>query len=97
MVNLPGTYQTLVGCENNWDPVCLATAMNKANGLYTATHTVPAGDYEVKVAHDGSWEENYGLGGIRDGANIPFNVPETGAVRFSYDSGTHILTIVILP
>jgi hypothetical protein len=31
---------------------------------YTATFTIPAGDYEIKVAHDGGWDTNYGVDGV---------------------------------
>ena len=100
MVNVPGSYQTLVGCESNWDPACLATAMTmtvESGGVYTSTHALPAGNYEVKVALDGSWDENYGLGGVRDGDNIPFDLVSPGTVDFTYDPETHILTISIKP
>jgi hypothetical protein len=83
----------LVGCERNWDAACLATAMIQSNGLYTSMQSLPTGDYLVKVAHDGSWEKNYGQGGVRDGADIPFNVPAPSVVRFTYDPITHILSI----
>ena len=59
MVNVPGSYQTLVGCESNWDPACLTTAMTTTDGtVYTSTHELPAGDYEAKVALDGSCAVN---------------------------------------
>ena len=47
------------------------------DGVYTWSHRqIPAGSYEVKVAHGLSWDENYGAGGVPDGANIPFTVPD---------------------
>ena len=44
------------------------------------TSELPAGSYEVKVAHDLGWDENYGAGGAPGGANIPFTVPGDGLV-----------------
>jgi hypothetical protein len=46
------------------------------------------------VAIGESWTENYGLGGIRDGANIPFTVAtDHAAVFFLYDPDSHAVTI----
>jgi hypothetical protein len=65
------------------------------NGIYNfSTNALPAGSYEAKVAIDETWDENYGLGGVPGGPNIPFTVPAEGTMMdFSYDSATHILTI----
>ena len=55
---------------------------------------LPAGSYEAKVAINEAWDENYGQGGVPNGANIPFTVPADGAkVTFSYVAATHVLTI----
>ena len=35
------------------------------------TTALPAGNYEGKVAINESWDENYGQGGVQNGANIP--------------------------
>ena len=51
----------------------------------------PPGTYEAKVAHDESWDENYGAGGVASGANIAFSVPDADVpVTFSYDPATHV-------
>lgn len=97
MVNLPGSWQSTVSdCE--WDPACAATAMTLGDdGLYTATFTIPMGDYEVKVAHDGGWDVNYGVDGVPGGDNYMFSVttdPEA-EVTFIYDPETHLLEIVM--
>ena len=61
MVNLPGSFQDKAGCGGQWDPACESTAMKKGDdGLYTLTIKLPAGEYEFKVAMDGSWTVNYG-------------------------------------
>lgn len=58
------------------------------------TTQLPAGDYETKITHGLSWEENYGQGGAPDGANIAFTVPEDAArTVFLYDSASHLLTV----
>ena len=48
---------------------------------------VPSGEYEFKVAADGSWDTNYGEGGEANGPNIRFRVDspdaEVSGVRLS--------------
>ncbi len=96
MVNVPGSFQALVGCAGDWDPACEATALaDMGDGTYSATFTIPAGEYEFKVAVGGSWAENYGVDGERDGANIPLVLEEEAAVTFTYDSETHLVTVDI--
>jgi len=94
MINVPGSYQTEVGCSSDWDPACTITALtDNFDGTYTGTFFIPAGDWECKVALDGSWGVNYGLGGVPGGDNIPFTVTTDGDVTFIYHSDTHILDI----
>ncbi len=97
LLTLPGSYQSEVGCAGDWDPSCLATVLLDLNGdgIATFTATIPAGSYEVKVAHGRSWNENYGAGGVLGGANIPFTAPGGKPVTFSYDIATHLLTIEV--
>ena len=64
-----------------------------ADGLYTAKFTIPAGDYEVKVALDGGWDTNYGVDGVAGGDNIKFTVATAGEVTFTFDPVSHILTV----
>ncbi len=93
----PGSFQSELGCAADWDPGCLRSWLQDpdGDGVYTFTTTaLPAGGYEAKVALHESWDENYGQGGVRNGANIPFTVPAGGAkVVFRYDAATHVLTI----
>lgn len=67
----------------------------RANGMYIATFTIPAGDYEVKVALDGGWYTNYGVDGVAGGENIAFTVPVKGEVTFIWDSNTFLLEIML--
>lgn len=96
-VSIPGSFQSEVGCGGDWMPECNLTRLYDYgnSGVYRwSTNDIPAGDYEVKVAINGTWDENYGEDGIRDGANIPFTVPSNGAlVVFSYNPEFHILTV----
>jgi maltose-binding protein MalE len=92
MINLPGSYQDLVGCGGEWDPACPATALEQAEGgMYTLTVDIPAGDYEYKVALDGAWTVNYGSDGAQDGPNYTLSLPEDSTVTFTYDPETHLV------
>jgi glycosidase/fibronectin type 3 domain-containing protein len=96
IATVPGSFQSELGCAGDWDPSCLRSWLQDADGdgIYTfSTTAIPAGSYEAKVAINESWDLNYGQGGAQNGANIPFNVTIAGTVTFSWDSNTHILTI----
>lgn len=95
MVNVPGSYQAAAGCAADWAPDCDATAMTKGeDGLWTSgPFQLKAGDYEAKVAMDGSWTLNYGVDGKQDGDNYKFSLAADGEVSFSFDPATNILTI----
>jgi glycosidase/fibronectin type 3 domain-containing protein len=94
----PGSFQSELGCPGDWDPGCLRSWLEDpdGDGVYTFTTTgLPAGSYETKVAINESWDENYGQGGVQNGANIPFTVPADGAkVVFRYDAATHVLSVL---
>lgn len=94
MVNLPGSYQDLAGCGNQWDPACEATAMEQGDdGLYRLTVELPAGEYEYKVALDGSWTVNYGSDGAQDGPNYTLSLAADGEVTFVYDPETRLVSV----
>ena len=96
IVTLPGSYQSELGCPGDWAPDCLASLMadGDGDGVYKfTTDDLPAGSYEVKVAHGLSWDENYGAGGAPGGANIPFTATDGKPVTFRYTLATHVLTI----
>ena len=60
------------------------------DGVVSWSGTPPAGAYEFKVAHGLSWDENYGAGGVRDGANISVSVPSDGVVlTIDYTLSSH--------
>ena len=70
-VVLVGTVQSKLGAGTDWAPADGATIMQPVgNGKYQLKGKLPKGNYEFKVAIGGSWNENYGAGGARDGGNI---------------------------
>ncbi len=97
IITAPGSFQSKLGCPGDWSPDCMRPWLQDpdGDGTYTwSTDRIPAGSYEVKVAHGLSWGENYGAGGAKDGANIAFSVPSDGVVTtFSYVLATHVLTV----
>src|SRR4029079_4613850 len=60
------------------------------------TSAIPAGSYEAKVALNGSWDVNYGAGGVQNGPNIAFAVPAAGMdVVFQWNSVSKDLKVVV--
>jgi hypothetical protein len=93
-----GSFQSEMGCGQDWDPACMRSWLQDpdGDGTYTLSTTqIPPGSYDVKATVGRSWDENYGAGGVPGGANIPFTVPDIANVvtTFSYDGTTHVLTI----
>jgi len=94
-VTVMGSLMEELGCSEDWDESCEATDLVAVDGTswFTRVFTVPAGSYEYKVRLDGSWVENYGQDGKKDGANIPLVLEHTASVRFSYDHESHRVTV----
>nr|WP_061966220.1 alpha-amylase family glycosyl hydrolase [Demequina aurantiaca] len=94
-VALPGTVNTAMGCGEDWAPWCDQAQMTLDADAATWSITVdlPAGDYEYKIAIDRAWDENYGVDGVPDGANIPLSLSADSTVTFTYDNETHVVTV----
>src|SRR5450830_549218 len=98
ILTLPGSQQSELGCAGDWAPDCMAAWLEDpdGDGVFTSTAAaLPAGAYELKVAHNLSWAENYGAGGVAGGANLSFTAPGGKPVTFTYVLATHILTIAV--
>ena len=83
-VYVPGTFP-----GPSWD-----AGSNKmtyeGNQKYSYTfENVPAAKYEHKISISASWSENYGVDGIKDGANIGVMVPTTQDVTIFYNDLSH--------
>jgi len=96
MVNVPGSYQAQAGCSADWQPECDVTKMTQGeDGKWVSgPFTLTAGDYEAKVALDGSWTTNYGMDGKLEGDNYKFTLAADGTVEFTFDPETKLLEIV---
>ena len=96
-VTVAGSVQSEMGCPGDWDPACDASDMtfDTSDGLWKKTVTLPAGDYEWKVAINNTWDINYGAGGAAGGGNIALPLPATSSVTFIWDQVSHIPTATV--
>lgn len=90
-VTIAGTIQSVLGCPGDWQPECENTSLtyDEISGLWRGQFELPAGDYEYKVAINGSWSENYGGRADPDGPNVRLSLSEDQSVQFIYDHQTH--------
>jgi len=98
-VTLMGSLMSELGCTDgaddgndpDWDPDCTLTDMTRVGdtSAFELSGTVPAGSYMFKVRLNGSWDENYGAGGVRGGPDIPLHLVEDADLTFTYDHATH--------
>ena len=85
-VSVPGSWNTAVGCSEDWAPACpLIQLEQTADGIWIGAFALPAGEWEVKVALNGAWEVNFGADGEFAGENIPLSLSEPGIVEFAFD------------
>ncbi|WP_444942871.1 pullulanase-type alpha-1,6-glucosidase [Microbulbifer sp. ZKSA006] len=91
VVNIPGNLQSQLGCDGDWQPDCAATQLSydSDDDKWQGSFWVAAGHWEYKAALNNSWDENYGWGGQRDGANISLSLDEAREVKFVYDHESH--------
>lgn len=98
-VTLAGNFQDELGCPGDWMPSCANTMLAYDAGLdrWVGNFTIPAGNFEYKIAINGTWDENYGAGGVQNGPNIPLSVVTQQNVTFVYDPYTHVVTHNVSP
>jgi len=94
VITVAGDLQSELGCPADWQPACAASELAPVGpGQYAATFTLPAGSYQFKVTVNGSWDENYGADGAKDGANIPLVLGGTARLAFAYDDTSHRVSV----
>ena len=93
-VTIVGSLQDELGCPGDWQPDCAASHLDydTDDEVWQKVFSLPAGNFEYKAALNNSWDENYGAGGVQDGANIPLNLGAAADVKFYYDHETHWIT-----
>ncbi len=95
-VSVPGSHNSEMGCPEDWAPACAQAqlALDARDQVWKGTFTLPPAEYAYKAAINNSWDENYGAGGVRNGANISYTAP-AGPVTFYYDHRTkHVASSV---
>lgn len=94
-ITLVGDLQSELGAQaGDWKPEATETQMNTADGInYWFTGTLPAGDYNYKVAYNGTWDVNYGKDGVAGGDNIPLSLATDRTITFFYSDATHRITL----
>ncbi|NMD47530.1 MAG: DUF3372 domain-containing protein, partial [Propionibacterium sp.] len=90
-VTLVGDLQSELGCSDDWQPVCTATDLAGKGNRFSRVFTIPAGEWQLKVAINHSWDESYGADG--GSANIPLALTKPAKLLFSYDDTSHLITI----
>jgi len=89
LVTVPGSHNSEMGCAGDWTPDCEGARLTeRPDGVWEGTFDLPAGDHEYKVAVNGSWDVNYGVGGVRDGGNATYS-HDGGEVTFYWDPVSH--------
>lgn len=91
-VILPGTLQSALGGKE-WDPDGETTQMTEvAPGVFELVVELPKGNYQYKVARNGGWGENWGVGFAAGGGNLSVNVPADGTVvKFVVDFNRKVI------
>lgn len=90
-----GSLQDELGCPGDWQPDCADTRLTREGDstAYRKVFDVPAGTYEFKVAINGSWDENYGKDGAKNGANLRLVLEGPAKLELSYDDESHRIGI----
>lgn len=90
-VTLAGSLQSELGCPGDWEPGCTATSLADADGdgVWTGEFTVPAGDWEFKVAINGGWVESYGF----NDDNYPLKLAAATTLVFAFDDATKTVSL----
>jgi len=98
-VTLPGSFQSELGCAGDWDPACVVTDLtyDAMSDTWVGNFTIPAGNWEYKVAINHTWDENYGVGGVQNGPNVPLTLLSEDNVTFVYDPHTHVVSHSVAP
>jgi len=94
-----GSFQSELGCDEDWQPQCLRSWLQDVDGDGTyslSTAAIPPGAYELKVALNENWDVNYGDGGTPGGANVPFSVARAGdVVEFTWSPTDNVPTVTV--
>ncbi|WP_246021064.1 glycosidase [Arthrobacter echini] len=93
-VALSGDFDPILGEAGHWstDTRELQLSYEADENLWRQTLQLPAGTYQYKILVNGSWDENYGRFGVRNGANHELHLLSDSAVTFRFDYSTKDIT-----
>jgi hypothetical protein len=93
-VALSGDFDPLFGEAGHWSTGLreLQLDYDAAGNSWARTLHLPAGTYQYKIVVDGSWDENYGRYGVRDGENHELHLLSDTSVTIRFDYGTKDIT-----
>ncbi len=86
-VALSGDFDPVLGEAGHWstDLRELQLTYDAAANSWQQTLQLPAGTYQYKILVNGSWDENYGRFGVRNGANHELHLLSDSTVTFRFD------------
>ncbi|MHA7181369.1 pullulanase X25 domain-containing protein [Arthrobacter sp. MDB2-24] len=89
-VGLSGNFDPLFGEAGHWstDLRELQFVWEPTENIWKQTLQLPAGNYQFKILVNGSWDENYGRFGVRDGDNHELHLLSDTSVTIRFDYGT---------
>ncbi len=89
-VTLSGDFDPLFGEAGHWTTGFreLQLSHDAVNNAWKQTLQLPAGTYQYKIVVDGSWDENYGRFGVRDGDNHELHLLADTTVTSHFDYAT---------
>jgi hypothetical protein len=97
-VSIPSEYRVTGSADwlGNWAADFEGGVMSDlGNGSYQIVFPgVAAGDYELKVTKNGSWDENWGVGGM-NGGNVQFSAEEGQTVIVTFTSATGAIDVAV--
>jgi len=92
IATVAGDFQSELGCSGDWQPWCLRSWMQDADGdsVYEfSTDVIPGGSYQFKVALDEAWATSF------PGSDVPFTSATGDTVTFTYDAGTNDVAVTV--
>lgn len=97
-VTTPSDYRVTGNAEwlGNWAADFEGGIMSDlGNGSYQIVFPgVAAGDYELKVTKGGTWDENWGVGGM-NGENVKFSAVDGQTVTVTFNSATGAINVTV--
>ena len=92
---LAGDFDPLFGEAGHWTTNVreLQLTYDANENVWAQTLQLPAGNYQYKIVVDGSWDENYGRFGVRNGDNHELHLLSDTTVTIRFDYGTKDITV----